>query len=657
MINKILFVLLILAPFTLQAQFSRTLKFDHINNVDDGYWMFDHGNKVATGSDAVAERLTHEVFVGVGHPPIRTIGPHPIVANEPDEWRKPEMEVFSIRALDKPKDAYAIKHSQSGLYFTSTLSGDIALKKFERGNENQQFKLTNAPDAGYSTSLAFLSGKNGLVVTKDGGKLALKAPGEEMKGSQLWYSNSEKFYDFVYETNGPDGILAFNIGDQIRSLSNHEKARSYYEKAYEMAPDNYRVLELLGDRYQDYDEKKSVKFYEEAFNLGKDNAEFCARMGLKALLVHVPNGLKYCRRANELEPGSVDFRDLAWFNNGMAPVKYKDKYGVINLKGELLTKEWYDDTYQDFDNIMIPVKKDGKWRNLNNRGEFVGDWIKSGGSFKNGIVTIQCSEDKWGVMDTTGHKILPCQYKDADIVNDMIMVQNQQDQYKVFSRTGEPLTDEWYEGGWASTYNIMIALQKDGKWRILNPKGEFLKGEYKSMTVFTEGVAFVKNDKDKWGAIDTTGQLVIPYKYHDANVNINGMAAVKNKKDEYAIINTEGKMLSDDWYNKAWVKFSSPMIALQKKNLLGKRWFYVNKNGEQVFRKCRDIARFSEGYAFVKRWGNWGVINENGEKMTDFEYDAVKSNFENGRAIVELDGENFYINPRGERVQAKLLEP
>lgn len=657
MINKIFLVLLLLAPFSLQAQFSKRLLLDKINNVDGGYWMYDHGNKVATGSDAVAERLTHEVFVGVGQPPIRTIGPHPVFRNAPDQFREPKMEIFSIKTLNKPEDSYALQHGNSGLYFTATITGDIALKKFEKGNENQQFELTNAPDAGFSTALAFRSKKDGLLVTKDGGKLVLKAPDEKINKSQLWFSHTEKFYDFVYETNGPNGWTAYYTANKIRSLGNHEKARSYYEKAYEMVPDNYRMLELLGDRYQDYDEEKSVDFYEEAFNLGKDNAEFCARMGQKAVKVHVPNGLKYCRKANELEPGSVDFRDLTWFSNGMAPVKYKDKYGVINLKGELLTKEWYNDVYQNFDNIMIFVKKDGKWRNLNNRGEFVGDWIKSGSSFKNGIATIKCTEDQWGVMDTTGQKILPCQYKDADIVNDMILVQNQEDQYKVFSRTGKPLTDEWYEGGWASSINIMIALQKDGTWRILNPKGEFLKGEYESMTIFTEGVAFVKNDKDKWGAIDTTGQLVIPYKYNDAYVNLNGMAAVQNEKDEYAIINTEEKMLSDDWYNDARVETTNPMIALQKKNLFGNRWFYVNKEGEEIYRKCQDVAPFSEGYAFVKRGGQWGVINEKGEKMTDFNYDAPKSTFKNGRAMVEIDGNKFYINPKGERVQKKLLEP
>lgn len=649
MIKKIYLVLLILAPIALQAQ--DPIKFDRILTVENEWLFFDQGTKAATGSDVVAERLAHEVFHGVGKPSIRSIGPHPRVGKLDDEIRDVETEAYTFKPLNNPKNAFAIEHSKTNDVLTAKQNGKIALEPYQEGNKRQQFQL-QADTVSFGYPVYFKCLENGLVATEQDGLLKL-APQEINNQKQLFFALDTRYFDLVYEVNEPHEVMAMGMGYSMKSFGKHDKAKDYFAKAYELGSDNVHILELLGDNYLDYDLDKAAQFYDEAFELNKKDAEFCKRIGLKTLKANVENGLKYCRKANELKAGMIDFRELAWFHNGMAPVKYKDKYGVINLKGELLTKEWYDSYYQDFDNIMIPLKKDGKWRNFNNKGEFVGDWIVSGGSFVNGIVPIECTKDQWGVMDTTGQMVLPCKYKKTSIINDMILVENQEGKFNVLSRDGEPLTNEGYEDGWAPSRNPGPALMKDGKWRVMNSNGEFIKGEFKSMMAYTKGVCFVQNLDGKWGAIDTKGDIVLPYQYHGVKGTINGMAAIENKKGEFAVIDVKGNMLSDDWYDDAWVRTGNSMIALKKR----KRWFYVSETQERVFRKCQSIGVFSEGYAFVKRWGKWGVINEAGDKMTGFDYDSYKSNFKRGRAKVEVDGDDFYINPRGQKVEKKLLEP
>ncbi|HKK67869.1 MAG TPA: WG repeat-containing protein [Bacteroidales bacterium] len=645
--KKLLYILiLVLTPALVEGQTSYSFK--KIKGLEDGYITFNHGNKVAVGSEAVAERLAHEVFVGTGKPKIKAMGPHPKFENP--YQGNPEVESWNLKQIGGSKNLFAIEHNKTKLVFTAKLNGEIALEPYKKGNKRQHFIL-DSDTAKYSHTVFLKSAENGLVTTIGNGPLKLtpRKPGDR---NQLWFAYEERFFDLIYELNGPHWFVAYGAGKGMAALSKHEKAQKYFEEAYRLNPDNYALLEELGDRYMKYDIEKAIKFYDEAFTHNNADAEFCARLGLKAVKAHLPNGLRYIRKANELKPHSVNFEELAWFHNEMAPVKYKDKYGVINLKGELLTKEWYDDVYQDFENTMIPVKKDGKWRNINNRGEFVGDWIKGGGSFKNGIARIQSTEDKWGVIDTVGQSVLPCEYKKVNIINDMIVVQNDQDQYKVFSKTGKPLTSEWYADGYVNELNIMVALKKNGKWRYLNSNGEFLDVEFNQMTPFTKGVAFIQNFNEKWGAIDSLGNLVLPYQYDGVMGVCNGMAAIENKKGEYAVINLQGKMLSDGWYEDAWVAHGNSMIALNKR----KKWFYVNETDDKVFKNCQSISVFSEGYAFVKRWGKWGVINEEGKKTADFDYDSFKSSFENGRALVEQDEKTFYINPFGEKLKKKLLE-
>lgn len=652
--KKILYTILLSVAVvaTISAQLNQPQSFDVLYSATGNNLIYDAGSEVAMGSEVVAERIAHEVFEGTGKFMAGEVGPNP------NSYKYIESEVKELKNLNwkfnpltVPEGAVVIEQIGNNLVLTKRLDGRLLLKPYKKGDKSQLFRLER-DSVKYLTCLYFKDYETDMVATDVEGKLILQAqrPGEV---SQLWHNATEPYFDMVYNLQKPTAGLAITIGDQMEKLKNTDKAITYYERAYELSPDNHMVCYHLGGRYVKYDKVKAESYYERAFSLKNDDAAFCSQLGLGMVKLNLEKGLQYFRKANELKEGTVNFSKLTTFHNGMAPVYLNGKCNVINQQGELLAEGLYDGAYQNFDNIMVALSKDAKWRYVNNKGTFVGEWYYSLRNFDKGVAAVALSKEKWGAIDSIGNVIVPCEYKNISTVNHMIVVQNAQDQYKVFDYTGKPLIDKWFTGASSNLLTSMVGVKEDdGTWRFLANTGEFVKGNYKDLKLFTKGVAFVQNSQGKWGAINEQGDQVLPYEYFGVKGACNGMAAISNEKGEFAIINNQGKMLSDDWYEDAWVDEYNSMIALKKR----KDWFYINDKGEQIGKKYNSIGVFSEGFAFVQNSKTWNIINEQGKTIIRSRFDSYKSKFSHGRALVEKDGKTFYIDTNGEEIQKKLLE-
>lgn len=127
---------------------------------------------------------------------------------------------------------------------------------------------------------------------------------------------------------------------------------------------------------------------------------------------------------------------------------------------------------------------------------------------------------------------------------------------------------------------------------------------------FSEGRAFVRNSKNKWGVIDKKGNLIVDYKYYTGNGYSEGVAAVREKRGgKYFFIDRDGKRLS----NKEFGYLSSPHegIASFQLHLSHGKTGYVDKFGNIVIAAKFDGAMsFSKGLAFA--WMNDGKDEKTG---------------------------------------------
>ena len=60
---------------------------------------------------------------------------------------------------------------------------------------------------------------------------------------------------------------------------------------------------------------------------------------------------------------------------------------------------------------------------------------------------------------------------------------------------------------------------------------------------FYEGLACVMDDNEKWGFVDETGKVVIPYQWESATYFNEGLAAVMDANDKWGFIDKTGKIV------------------------------------------------------------------------------------------------------------------
>lgn len=679
--KKVLFISILFTIWAANTQICMSQSFKLMYSVGGGALVYDLGIESAQGSEVVVGRLAHEVFVGTGYFKPSEVGPNPnvkLLSKVNDETRDVKNESWTFKQLSSPKGAYIIEQTGHKLVLTKRMDGRLLLKPYKQGDKAQLFRLER-DTVSHSFSVYFKDFESDLVVTLKPIKLNVLMPQgpnqdayltelydlnkqeftravlildkqEYGNTNQLWNSPSAEYFDMVFDVSEQTGALALKFGDEMENQKNSAKAQKYYERAYTLEPENYALCVTIGDRYKKYDKEKSLFYYERAYALDSTNAYLCSKLGLLTLEYNVEKGLKYCRKANENKAGTVYFEDLAMFYDGMAPVYDNGKYNAINRKGELLAPGWYDKYFQAVGYPMMMLHKDGKWRFINKQGEFIGDWFLQMNVFLKGLASVKNENKKWGVMDTTGNMIVPCEYKKTMCGEGHIVVQNDEDKYQILDRSAKAFEDKWYEAAFLYYLGNMAWVKENEQWRFMNNKGELSKDSYKNFKPFMSGVAFVQNKEDKWGAINKQGELVLPYQYEGIQSYFHGMAVIKGKDGKFAIINNAGEMLSDDWYDEVFGD-SDSFVAVKK----GKKWIYFNAKGEQLGKKYSEVKIFAEGFAFVKKLGKWGIINEQGDKVWRFMIDDVKSNFSLGRALVEIDGKTTYINIKTKRLENKKL--
>jgi len=178
------------------------------------------------------------------------------------------------------------------------------------------------------------------------------------------------------------------------------------------------------------------------------------------------------------------------------------------------------------------------------------------------------------------------------------------------SLTGEIVIPAGYIAVEPFTENLaMVAISKAG---FINKVGDrVIPMTYDYAESFSEGLAYVEKD-NKSGFIDKTGAIVIPLIYDHAGTFKEGLAWVKNG-DKFGFINQKGEIV----------------IPIE-------------------FNSCG--SRFSDGLIWINKDGKWGYMDKTGQTIIPFIYDDVVG-FKDGKAAVKLNGENFFIDKKGTRIQ------
>ena len=226
-------------------------------------------------------------------------------------------------------------------------------------------------------------------------------------------------------------------------------------------------------------------------------------------------------------------------------------------------------------------------------------------------------------------------------------------------------------------------IERDGLYGFKREDGTvFVEPQYKFVDKFHDNYCLVYHDYGKCGLIDRNGRVIVPVDCEEVNYPTDGMIRVR-RGDLYGFYDTTGRQVIDCHY-RTTSGFSEGMaVAIMDFDSLNCAYGFIDKSDHFViYPEFQYALPFSEGYAIVKKYDRFGIIDRQGKevlvckyieltpmkdghffavdavsekaalmdnkfrRLTGFDYDKVTA-YTEGFYIVERDGKATFLDQNG----------
>ncbi len=368
---------------------------------------------------------------------------------------------------------------------------------------------------------------------------------------------------------------------------------------------------------------------------------------------------------------------LSSFSDGVAFGELAGKYGLIDKQGKEIVS-LHPDGLEGFTKTFLDNVEKGK-----NTGHFIFDDYQS---FSENLGAVKLKE-KYGFIDKSGAIVIPIIYDRVESFYKGTAIVLLDKKMKIIDKTGKTIKDLKYSGFGFSREDVMN-VKLDGKYgRIESATGkEIFPPVYSALQRFQKDMTAWAQLDGKWGMIDKSGKVIVPFKYNEKDylwdsdnlykcrvdnkfcffdeINKKELTEVKYDsigkfKDGFVVVRKDNKFGYVDMLAKELVSpnyryaraFSEGLgTALNDKN-----WLFVNKNGEEFpliyngVSNYNNVGSFHDGLCWVFFNDKAGYVNKKGKLVIALEYDAVWS-FDGGIAKVQLDSKIGCIDLVGNEV-------
>lgn len=239
------------------------------------------------------------------------------------------------------------------------------------------------------------------------------------------------------------------------------------------------------------------------------------------------------------------------FQKGRAVVSTGYCLKIINRSGELLTDRGFDlifNTRGGFTTVAIIAEKDYKYNLIDSKGNLhLKKWYDFvSPHMEDGLRTVMENE-KYGCVCPNGEIRIPIIYDFLFLFSEGFAGAKKEGKFGFIDRAGNVVVPFEFESIGGGFCEELASVKKKGKWGFIDRgNNEVISCEWDEAICFSEERAAVKRD-GLWGMINPSGEVVIPFLFDDVYEHPNGIAIVEIGK-EYYFINRKGVLLGDANY-------------------------------------------------------------------------------------------------------------
>lgn len=284
----------------------------------------------------------------------------------------------------------------------------------------------------------------------------------------------------------------------------------------------------------------------------------------------------------------IKYKEIGVFSEGKATALIKKKYGFINLKGETVIPFRYKYKPTEFVNgHSIIYKPDVVWNLTFDDNKVFELFIDSSGKEINGKKYDRLNDFSEGLAFAGKSKLTSYEQNFIDKKGDVIIPLDKYYGVRSFS-----------EGMAAVQIKSKKAReQSTQKWGFMNTSGDvIIDCQYDNVTSFVNNQAIVQKDNKK-GIIDKQNVIVIPIMYDEIYHFVNGYALIQ-LNNKTGLINELNEIVVPPLYDVNYYNYDMNYGAILP------------------------------NYIFLKKDNKWGVLNKKGEVAVDFKYNNKETIFE-----------------------------
>ena len=292
---------------------------------------------------------------------------------------------------------------------------------------------------------------------------------------------------------------------------------------------------------------------------------------------------------------------------------------------------------------LIPVESNDLWGYVDKKGSYViNPQFESAYPFFDGLAKV-VSDGKIGYISSKGKYVISPQYVEGTDFSDGLAFVVTDNSYPICIDKKGNVVFKLNKVNAVEAFNEGLArfYSSDEKYGYVNTKGDIvIRAQFEECGPFSEGLAWVKSN-DKYGYIDTKGNIIINYQFVDAEDFHEGLAAVSNGK-MWGFVNKKGEYVINPQFEGVSY-FMNGLAGFSNGRLSG----YIDKTGKYVINpQFEVVSSFSNGLAACKLGEMWGYVDKTGKLVINPQFDGATT-FMGNVALVQSNEKIGCINKKG----------
>jgi hypothetical protein len=327
------------------------------------------------------------------------------------------------------------------------------------------------------------------------------------------------------------------------------------------------------------------------------------------------------------------------YSEGLAPVPHdkrgKTSYGFVNEKGEFVIKPQFDSVQAGFRNGYAVVYKNEGAGLIDKSGKTIipFNFTEIQSPVRN-LIPVKNEEGLWGFFSADGRKITDCAYNNFRFRDKGRILVQRNGYWGVIDEQGKNIVNFEFRELEISEDNKALKVSRYNEWELKGADNKIRnKLSFDSLAPAGKGVLkyFMLG---KFGLVDLQNNIIAHYKYDSLGTEQYGRFVVK-VWDKYGAIDKTGQEVIPPRYEKIIIDSLDYRFAVKSKE--GTLWWgMLDLNGNEVL--PASMPFLGEGGADLipakAENGLWRYIDEKGQTVIPFRF-TYAGPFRNGVAEVK----------------------